>query len=302
MAEEAPGPLAATTFNDTAFRVSSGVGVVFDDPVGLGNIPAEGPGRRFMWYPALGALRAGSVNGNQWNATSTGTFSTATGESTTASGYASVAMGTFSQSTGNSSVALGASPAATGDHSTAVGYQTVASGDHSTALGRLSVARSFGETVIGVYNTDYTPGSSESWIATDRLFVIGNGHGTPSDALVVLKNGNLSTAGLVTVGVYDNPAASPVCRNGSTLALCSSSARYKDGISPLNLGMEVVERLRPITFRWKDRGEADLGFAAEEVAEVDPILVTYNPAGEIEGVKYRQLTAVLVNAIKEQQI
>ena len=40
---------------------------------------------------------------------------------------------------------------------------------------------------------------------------------------------------------------------------------------------------------------------AEEVAAVAPLLTTHNADGGIEGVKYPQLTVVLVNAIKEQQ-
>ena len=40
--------------------------------------------------------------------------------------------------------------------------------------------------------------------------------------------------------------------------------------------------------------------AAEDVAAVE-LLVTKNDKGEIEGVKYDRLTAVLINAIKEQQ-
>ena len=35
--------------------------------------------------------------------------------------------------------------------------------------------------------------------------------------------------------------------------------------------------------------------------KIDPILVHYNSNKQAEGVKYEQLTAVLVNAIKEQQ-
>jgi cell division protein FtsB len=38
---------------------------------------------------------------------------------------------------------------------------------------------------------------------------------------------------------------------------------------------------------------------AEEVEQVEPLLVTRNEDGEIEGVKYSQLTAVLVKAIQE---
>jgi len=59
--------------------------------------------------------------------------------------------------------------------------------------------------------------------------------------------------------------------------------------------------LQPISFDWREGGARDLGFGAEAVAEVEPLLVTRNPNGEIEGVKYRQISTALVNAIKEQQ-
>jgi len=45
----------------------------------------------------------------------------------------------------------------------------------------------------------------------------------------------------------------------------------------------------------------DLGFGAEEVGKIESLLVTYNAQGLVEGVKYDRITAVLVNAIKEQQ-
>ena len=44
----------------------------------------------------------------------------------------------------------------------------------------------------------------------------------------------------------------------------------------------------------------DVGFSAEEVEKIEPLLVTYNN-GQIEGVKYGQITTVLVNAVKQQQ-
>ena len=65
--------------------------------------------------------------------------------------------------------------------------------------------------------------------------------------------------------------------------------------------MEVVNRLRPITFDWKQDGMHDLGFGAEEVEKIDPLLVTYNEKGQVEGVKYDRISAVLVNALNEQQ-
>jgi hypothetical protein len=45
----------------------------------------------------------------------------------------------------------------------------------------------------------------------------------------------------------------------------------------------------------------DLGFGAEDIAAIEPLLVTRNDKGEVEGVKYDRITAVLVNAVKEQQ-
>ena len=45
----------------------------------------------------------------------------------------------------------------------------------------------------------------------------------------------------------------------------------------------------------------DLGFGAEDVARVNELLVIRNDKGEVEGVKYDRISAVLVNAIKEQQ-
>ena len=46
---------------------------------------------------------------------------------------------------------------------------------------------------------------------------------------------------------------------------------------------------------------ADVGFIAEEVNRAEPLLSTFNDKGEIEGVKYAQITTVLVNSVKEQQ-
>ena len=62
-------------------------------------------------------------------------------------------------------------------------------------MGSDTTAESFVETVIGSFNTFYTPVSIASIISfnpADRLFVIGNGtdDSNRSDAMVVLKNGN----------------------------------------------------------------------------------------------------------------
>jgi len=88
---------------------------------------------------------------------------------------------------------------------------------------------------------------------------------------------------------------------GANVRTCGSSRRYKDDITSFSTGLKIVQKPRPVTFNWKSNGQEDLGLVAEEVNKVNRLLTTYNSKGEIEGVKYDRLTAVLVNAIKEQQ-
>jgi hypothetical protein len=82
---------------------------------------------------------------------------------------------------------------------------------------------------------------------------------------------------------------------------CSSSIRYKQNIQNYTPGLDLVRRLRPVSFNWKANNDADFGLVAEEVAEVEPLLTTRNEKGEIQGVKYDRVGVVLVNAVGEQQ-
>jgi len=142
-----------------------------------GPAPVLGPGSRLMWYPDKAAFRAGRVTGTQWNTENIGNYSSATGFNPIASGWYSNAWGSVTT--------------ASGAQATAWGFNNIASGTSSTAWGENTTAPSFAETVFGYNNTAYTPASSTEWVATDRLFVIGNGFSGSSDALVLLKNGRL---------------------------------------------------------------------------------------------------------------
>src|SRR5205085_5409197 len=109
--------------------------------------------------------------------------------------------------------------------------------------------------------------------------------------------------GTIAVGQLGVAGGVQLCRSTFRLQLaqCSSSLRYKTDLSPYAHGMDLVDRLRPINFRWKEGGAADVGLAAEDVATVEPLLVTHNDQGQIEGVKYDHLAVVFINALKEQQ-
>lgn len=68
--------------------------------------------------------------------------------------------------------------------------------------------------------------------------------------------------------------------------------------------LDIVDRLSPFAFHykkgWGDSGHYEqFGLGAEEVALVDERLVGRDPEGKLQGVRYQELTAVLVGAIKE---
>lgn len=113
-------------------------------------------------------------------------------------------------------------------------------------------------------------------------------------------NNALRVNGTLRVDELGIAGGTTLCRNiGNVIAACSSSARYKRDIDDLELGLAAVLRLRAVGYRWKDSGQADVGFVAEEIAALDERLVTRNERGQVEGVKYDRLTAVLANAVQE---
>ncbi|PWI29851.1 hypothetical protein DI383_08840 [Flavobacteriaceae bacterium LYZ1037] len=158
---------------------------------------------------ALGMGISVRASGNRSTAignatTATGFGSTAMGTSTEASGDHSTAMGNITRALGDYSTAMGNLTTALGNYSTtmgygseALGYNSIATGDYTTALGSVSTAMGSGtiaeaylSTAIGSHNIG--GGNPTSRVDTDPLFEIGNGTiSTPSNALTVLKNGNM---------------------------------------------------------------------------------------------------------------
>ena len=124
--------------------------------------------------------------------------------------------------------------------------------------------------------------------------------GASGNALV--ERVTVTSTGTLKILTLGSAGGSSLCYNAfKEIAACSSSLRYKESVAPFRPGLDLVGRLRPVAFNWKQGGERDLGFVAEEVSEAEPLLVTRNSAGEVEGVKYDRLSAVLVNAVREQQ-
>ncbi|MCW5898296.1 MAG: hypothetical protein KIT10_03415 [Flavobacteriales bacterium] len=134
-----------------------------------------------------------------------GALSTVWGRESTASGLHATAWGNGNIASGEQATAWGEYNNASGHRATAWGFLTAASGVLSSAFGRNHVASSYGETVLGIGATAYTPsvnGATQfrTANANDRLLVVGNAidannndavdAAERSNALLILKNGN----------------------------------------------------------------------------------------------------------------
>ncbi len=134
-----------------------------------------------------------------------GNYSTAFGYQNTASqdyglafGYRNTASGRYATvwggqntASGQYGTAWGAHSTASGANSTAFGYYSEANAQNSTAIGD-SLANSNYMTAVGRFNENLAQ-DANNWVATDQLFVVGNGTGWQNanrhNAYTLLKNG-----------------------------------------------------------------------------------------------------------------
>ena len=219
-------------------------------------------------------------------------------------------------STGDFNVFLGTSSGGdnvSGNRNTFVGYDNGninATGSYNTSLG---AGTRFGEPDL-TYATSIGAGSRAELsnsiylgrpLGQDTVRIPGglNLTGAASISGNLLANGAISVfSGSVSLQTLGSAGLTSLCRNGSNIiSSCSSSLKYKSNLARFSSGLEVVKRLQPITFNWIDGGMSDLGLGAEDVEAIEPLLVTYDKDGSVEGVKYDRIGVVLVNAVKEQQ-
>ncbi len=211
------------------------------------------------------------------------------GESNT-TGFGNSIIGTYagtSNTTGFSNLFVGTfagNTNTTGSNNTTIGNNAdVSSGDliFATAIGAGAVVSGNNNIVLG------------RDAGEDQVSIPGG---------LRVNGDEIRVDGMLHVETLDSASATHVCINGfDHLSTCSSSLRYKEFIVGFVPGLQLVKRLRPVAFDWKTNHVRDLGLIAEEVAVVEPLLVTHNKTGVIEGVKYDQVSVVLINAVNEQQ-
>lgn len=160
----------------------------------------------------------------------------------------------------------------------------------------------YGGSGVGATNGFVIQGQGDA----TKLQIRDDGDLLVSDDIIVnqsifLHNVNRPVGG---AGALFDLCVEDTAGGGGTLkiALCNqSSIRYKKDVRSFTPGLQVLGRLRPVSFRWKNSGREDVGLVAEEVARVEPLLALHNAAGEVEGVKYDRIAVLLINAVHEQQ-
>jgi len=133
-------------------------------------------------------------------------------------------------------------------------------------------------------------------------------------ASVVSINVTATTVAMPTLASSSAATTGTVCWTNSTgnltvdttLACLSSTRKIKQDIRPLDIGLSKVMQMEPVAYNLKPEFNPkhlgpQVGLIAEDVQKVDPRLVGLDSKGDVEGVRYMQLTAVLVKAIQEQQ-
>jgi hypothetical protein len=271
----------ALSYNTTgSFNTASGSVVLNSNTTGSGN----------TGYGAF-VLRDNTTGSDNTASGAYALYSNATGSSNVASGaYAlysntstsNMASGTYalySNTTGASNTAVGSDALynnTTGSYNTAVG--AIAGPDpsnpgltNSTAIGAFADVTESNALVLGST-------AAQNGIAN---VLVGIDVPSPTNILTVLQGGG-----------------NAIADGWSTY----SSRRWKTNIHPLENALGKVEQLRGVSYDLKDSGKHEIGVIAEEVGQVVPEVVSYEKNGkDARGVDYSKLTALLIEAVKQQQ-
>jgi hypothetical protein len=120
--------------------------------------------------------------------------------------------------------------------------------------------------------------------------------------------GNTYVAGKLGVGVtnplYFIELPNVANNNGQGRAnawVTYSSVRWKENITSIEHALEKVGRLRGVYYDTKTENKHSIGVIAEELGSVIPEVVDYEENGtDARSVDYGRLTALLIEAVKEQ--
>ena len=241
-------------------------------------------------------------------------YSNTNGYYNTANGYSALLLNT----TGNNNLANGAYALyynTNGSGNTANGYHALfmnAGGSDNTANGRAALynnnsgtqntadgVQALNDNTSGTNNVALGYQAGYNITGDNNINIGNNGVGGEGNTIRIGTPGTQTftyIAGISGTPVGGSPVT--VLPSGQ-IGVAPSSRRFKQDIQSMSEASSVLLALRPVTFKYKPNidpnGTPQFGLVAEDVAKVDPDLVTRDGKGQIFTVRYEAINAMLLN-------
>jgi endosialidase-like protein len=278
----------------------SGANISAESTISAGGVVNAGTIFELGGGPFAFAFNGNAFLGFAGNQGTGGTDNTGTGNgalSHNTSGSGQVAYGQaalVNNNTGNDNAAFGTNALfnnTTGSENTAIGVDALeaTNGNGLTCVG-------FDCTATGKHIHDATAIGAHAMVNVSNALVLGSVAGVNgAKATTMIGIGTTSPTNLLTLGQGFGPSISD---GWDTY----SSRRWKTNIQPIHNALRMVQQLRGVSYNLKDSGKREIGVIAEEVGAVVPEVVSYEANGkDARGVDYSRLTALLIEATKQQQ-
>jgi hypothetical protein len=138
-------------------------------------------------------------------------------------------------------------------------------------------------------------GGSAGIIGESNVLRIGDGTGTGS--------GQLNAAYICGIRGITVTGTAVLISASNQLGIAVSSRKYKKDIVDMSDKSEIISKLRPVEFRYKDEKQSsqlNYGLIAEEVEKVWPEMVAYDKDGNISTLYYQFLAPILLKEVQRQ--
>lgn len=209
--------------------------------------------------------------------------------------FQSIAIGYNAQASQNNSIAIGANANVINFQGTAIGMNAQTSNNNALAIGYF--ANASGQRAIAIGNTATASGQNS--------VALGYNASAPNANTIILGNGQDSVGIGTTAPSYTLQVAGRV---GATGFVTVSDLRYKKNLHELRHVLAAIDSLHSYTYFFRTKEFKDknfpktkqIGMIAQEVEKYFPELVSTDKEG-YKSLNYSQFTAVLLEAVKEQQ-
>jgi len=185
-------------------------------------------------------------------------------------------------------------------------------GENLTGINSYVVANNAQERVVLATSESVSGSATAGLTYNGTTFTITGNINTGQGATeVYLMNQNVQVSSSVQfnglgVGTAPSGVAGAILATNDVVAFASSDERLKENLEPIGSAINKVGQLTGYTFDWIPMPEIhvhqgrDIGVIAQEVEKVLPEIVEERGNG-YKAVKYEKLTALLIQAVNEQQ-